>query len=741
MAVSNNEEVKTVLTIDTTKSASSMKELRQQIKQLKDELVGLDEGSQEYADTLVVLGEKMHSLREINEQVTRTNTDFGDTIGNISNALSGGVAAVQGMTAGLSLLGVEMGDDNKLTQTLVKSMALLQSLTTMDKAIKSFKALATVLKSNIAMAGGLSKALKGLAVSNPFTAILAGAAAVTAAVIALVNHNKKLAEAEREVKAEADAAARSILYMQQNLNFSDTEARFKFVQDGIQEAADQTRRSILDVVGAMNRMNPNNQEENWGKAIQQAYDEAVKSGDRYKATLIEIVQQQHELRGYEGQMLRGEITRADYAAKEAEYNQKNYNTYKSYIDEKTKKGNKAAKQEVDLAKQQYELALKRLSLQKTLDDTELTARYEEQKRAAGDNAEQLLEIERKYQNDRKILNENYYKSAIKLAEDFKTTRKSEADILAVDETIANLNKSLQEGADAWENYKIENTKANEELARTNREAAITKDALKAETEYINRQIELTKEHNERYLALISDRYTLQADLQAEAIRFEREQLLNDNTNIDSQLQALEAEHAAKLISEEEYFNQRAQLEQQAMENSARLRELDVEDENNKLERKKELNERYVSAISAISNAITSILNEAANQDDISFEDQKKLKIASTIITTLEAGMLAMKDMMEAGGPWGVAAGAAAMASTIATGMLQVRKIQQTTKNNSSAVSTSTSAVQVVQSPTQMTNITGFSDNVDLPEQRVFVVYDDIQQAGNRVDVVTNNSEI
>ena len=204
MAVnSNNTEVKTVLEIDTTKSASSMKELRQQIKSLKDELVGLDEGTQEYNDTLVKLGDKMHQMREINEQVSMTNRDFGDTLGNITNVMSGGVAAVQGLTAGLSLLGVEMGDDNKLTQTLVKSMALLQSLGSMDKAVKSFKALTVVLKSNIAAAGGLGKALKALAVSNPFTAILAAVVAVTAATVALVKAFQSAADAAEQVKFAA----------------------------------------------------------------------------------------------------------------------------------------------------------------------------------------------------------------------------------------------------------------------------------------------------------------------------------------------------------------------------------------------------------------------------------------------------------------------------------------------------------------------------------------------------------
>ena len=232
---------------------------------------------------------------------------------------------------------------------------------------------------------------------------------------------------------------------------------------------------------------------------------------------------------------------------------------------------------------------------------------------------------------------------------------------------------------------------------------------------------------------------MQADLQAEAIRFEREQLLNDNTNIDSQLQALEAEHAAKLISEEEYLNRKAQLEQEAMENSARLRELDVEDEKNKLERKKELNEIYSQAISTISGALTSVLDAAAQQEDISFETQKKLQIASTIITTLTAAMEAYKSV--AGIPLvGAYLAPVAAASTIATGMLNVRKIQQTTKNSTNTAMTS-GAVQTVQTPTQMTNITGFSDNIELPDQRVYVLEQDITEAQGRVARVETNSEI
>lgn len=734
MAVSGNtEEVKTVLSIDTTKSASSMKELREQIKELKDELVGLDEGSQAYADTLVVLGEKMHQMREINEQVARTNTDFGDTIGNVSNAMAGGVAAVQGLTAGLSLLGVEMGNDDKLTQTLVKSMALLQSLSTMDKAIKSFKALVTVMKSNIAAAGGLSKALKALAVSNPFTAILAGAVAllaVGAKIITMFQDAKAAAEALKDA-AIFDANAEAMKEMGWQLE--ELTRRMKLEGKSQYEIMDaqqkQLQKNIQDLenrsVQLYKRLEKASKDRR--EAIQAEIDEinrlkqSYMDQREYNTRMRDILYQEEQKRQKEEEEKRKKERQSAY--------QNRLNKEKEELQKRYKAQDDAYKHELSLQKQAYEQQKQQIE-----------NRYQNDIILANGNAEELAKAEkRKMDALWKIDSENYIK-LIKLAEDYRNTVSQRdnsdgsqtATLDSLNETILNLTNSLDNAANSWHSFNHEQTLATDEAERT-------KAALRAETEYINRQIELTKEHNERYLALIKDRYTLQADLQAEAIRYEREQLQNDNLNIDTELESLKAQYDAKLISEEEYQNQRVQLEQQAMENLARLRELDVEDEKNKLDRKKELNEQYVNAISSITNAITSILNAAADQDDISFEDQKKLKIASTIITTLEAGMLAMKDMMEAGGPWGVAAGAAAMASTIATGMLQVNKIRQTKKNSTSNPSTNIGAIQTVQMPTQMTNITGFSDNVNLPDQRVFVVYDDIAEAGNRVQVVNDNS--
>ena len=749
----NTETVQTVLTIDTSKSASSMKELREQVKALKDQLVGLDKGTQEYSDTLVQLGEKMHEMKEINEEIRRTNSDFGDTLGNVSNVMAGGVAAVQGLTAGLSLLGVQMGDDNKLTQTLVKSMALLQSLGTMEKAIKSFKALSVVIKANITAAGGLGKALKALAVSNPFTAILAAATALVGVLVMVKNKNDEAAEAAKEAAAAERDRIQQLNDILAGLAGSadDVQARFQFDKAGIDKLTNSTSalwREVQSLAGEIQRTEPDKKYIAWAEAFKRSYEEAIRTGDRYKAMLLEITEQQWVAS-------RANQSTAEGLEKYTQAMQKAANIYANYI----KSRQKGTKVEKDLEKEKYDLALKRLNLQKTLDDTELQARYEEEKRMAQGNAEVLLAIEEKYQNDRKILNERYYKDAIALAENFKKTRKSEADIVALDQTIANLNQSLQEGADAWENYKIENAAANIELERTKIDAQATLDGLNRQTAAMEREIEITQAHNERYLELIKQKWTLQADLDAEAIRYQQEQLQNANVGIDNELDALRTRHDAemtllqeqydaKLIAEEEFQQKKAELEanynnesmsllQQHFENEAALDELAVEAKKNEVERKKELQEMYMSAISSITGSITAVLNEAANAEDISFEDQKKLKIASTIITTLTSAMEAFQSVASIPivGP---ALGAAAAASTIAVGMMQVNKIRQTKKNSSNA-SVSTGAIQTVQTPTQMTNITGFSDNIELPDQRVYVLESDITNAQNHVQVVENNS--
>ena len=104
-----------VLQINTQPSQTSVRDLRTQIKDLKDELLNLDAGTEEYNSTLLKLGDAQHQLVELNEQMRQTTSDFGDRLGNTTRLLAGMSGAVSAVTGTLSLLGVEVGDaDNGL---------------------------------------------------------------------------------------------------------------------------------------------------------------------------------------------------------------------------------------------------------------------------------------------------------------------------------------------------------------------------------------------------------------------------------------------------------------------------------------------------------------------------------------------------------------------------------------------------------------------------------------------------
>lgn len=71
-----------------------------------------------------------------------------------------------------------------------------------------------------------------------------------------------------------------------------------------------------------------------------------------------------------------------------------------------------------------------------------------------------------------------------------------------------------------------------------------------------------------------------------------------------------------------------------------------------------------------------------------FEQVKALQTSVAIINTLSAGVAALDKTLQAGTPWGVAAGIAQMVAVIAAGMTQVSKIQSTTLGTRSSQVTS-----------------------------------------------------
>jgi hypothetical protein len=114
-------------------------------------------------------------------------------------------------------------------------------------------------------------------------------------------------------------------------------------------------------------------------------------------------------------------------------------------------------------------------------------------------------------------------------------------------------------------------------------------------------------------------------------------------------------------------------------------------DNDKL--RQQVYEREINAAAGNADKIAEI-NAKKEQDDResaikldkikkdSFEKQKKLQIAATIVNTIASGVSTYMSLAETG-PWGVVAGVIAAAAAVAAGYVQVKKIQATRYEGSS----------------------------------------------------------
>ena len=106
--------------------------MRQQIKELRDELTKLSPDTEEYANKLVLLAEKQKVLSDIQEEAKFASQDYGDRLATITNLganLASGFAAVQGSMA---LFGVETENVGKVLVKLQAIMAVVNGLQGLD---------------------------------------------------------------------------------------------------------------------------------------------------------------------------------------------------------------------------------------------------------------------------------------------------------------------------------------------------------------------------------------------------------------------------------------------------------------------------------------------------------------------------------------------------------------------------------------------------------------------------------
>lgn len=150
-----------VVEIDTNPAVKSLKDLRKELMEYKNQMANLEEGSDAFLEVANKAGQVKHQLDEINESVKGASSDFGDMVGNVTNVAAGITGSFQAVAGGLQAMGVESEAIDQAIAKMQGLMAVTQGLSAIDDGIKSFGKLTTAINTSSKGLGKFKTALIG----------------------------------------------------------------------------------------------------------------------------------------------------------------------------------------------------------------------------------------------------------------------------------------------------------------------------------------------------------------------------------------------------------------------------------------------------------------------------------------------------------------------------------------------------------------------------------------------------
>ena len=677
-----------VLTIDTQPAAKNLRELRAQLKKIKDEMVTLDEGSDAFLEAASKAGELKHQLDEINESVKGASADFGDILGNVSKVGAGITGAFQTATAALSLFGVESEEIVKSIKTMQNLMAITQGLDSIDQAVKSIDK----LRNSITATTTSAKVLK--AVLTP-KIILLLTAALTALFILWDKFLSKLSPVQKAINGLKGVFSnfgdeiKSVGILLMNSLVAPFETVFKLL-GGIGKTISSVVKGEFSNIKVIFEDTKESMLKPWKKISE---DSAV-VGQEFSKGFNQGIAAEENARKQEAEKQRQEQL-AQYRKQQEEY----YDLQRARV-EATIKDEEKLNQElikIETARlslyqkgtKEYYDQLKKVNELKKSNATETAS--------AEDNEISILYAKLEYQ---KASNAEYAQSK-KAIEDYLFVQQMEL-------------ASLQQGSEEW--YKlaasIENTKNT--LANFGSQSA--EDILQQQLDAI--------ELSEKSLDLDFAQGKLNE--------------VEYNTAI------LEQEKQKLALLKEgtmEWYNQCLIIEQYKKK---------LDESGEKVYTLEEQIQGWgsvgIAALNGISNALTEVANTQDTTTREGFEKQKKLSIAAATMQMIQGIATAVSGAWTTkSGPWDFVLMAIQAASILASGIMQINKIKKMTFENSGAsagggASVSSGAVSTLVAPVQYTqDIQGQSIEESIKNTKVYVTESDITNTQRRVSVAEDEN--
>lgn len=755
------EEIKKVIEIDTSKSTKSIKQLRQEVAALTDEIENLEIGSSEYTDKVENLVKVQGDLNVATESMQGTTVNsikVFDSLNQIAGGLAGGISAV---SATFTLFGK---DNENLQKTMVKlqaAIAIVQGISGLKglgegvlKAITSFKALTVSMNASAAGTKGLTLAMKGLKaalVSTGIGALIVGIGMLIEYLMSATEEAENLNDAlskigqisidtqnafgswdsiiESKLAALEEQERRRLITKEERLKkekelYESAQKTALAFYGQLEQDYSEPLRSIIE-----ERSGLFNLEDWWNFTEILGYSDYVWNAEDYEEKIANLSTSLYE-KYKEGNMallnmlsedeknilskLENEekvrAERANYYGKKAQETQREITNLQ--IDEENAridKANAAAQERLAQQRAEAEAEKKQTeehnkALLRTIEDF-----YKENKRIVMSEEDRAIdELKEKYQNQLDALIEA--KEAQLITEEEYKERIESVYNAYDDEYLEILNNNYQEEIEA-RLAAVQEMIDRESQLWANKEAALQASRKTYTTNVYD--VGLFAKEGESYQSKqnIEDEYAATIAYNEQLFNLTKDRIERENELLFDQQDILKEMLNNSLITQEEYFNQvqGLQLQQEAndiaLSNARNQREeADLRAFKERQDKKQQAVEATFQVASSLAGAAANIAKAEANNDKKTekerakaFKVYKALATTQAIIDTVSSAQSAYKSMV--GIPYvGPFLAPIAAAAAVALGIANIRSIQQETMPTAAGGSESVTAPSALNTP-------------------------------------------
>lgn len=770
-----------VLNIDTSQATSSIKALRQQLKELKDQMAGLEEGSDEFLKVAASAGELKHKIDEIQQSVNGASADFGDMLSSATGALNGiigGFTAAQGV---MNLFGIESEATVEAMKKLQALMAIGQGIAQIDNGIKAFKKFASAIKTTEIYQKLFNKTqLQGVAITKQDTAATnAGTVAKNASAVAtklLTNATRAFSAVLKGIGIGAIIAAVSLLV--EGLKQLASWFRNNFDETTKFEKKIENAKTVLDALEtSLTRQQAYNKFKNEITAAGIAVDNLAEKINNFNGTfqkmienekmfakdarLSSILQAGDDFKEYEKTLTGisdvlnelGETDKYKYIGKDVKYalaqftslrkikgvidigaairySSMSENAVVAINDEIQELEKTILKQEALLQKDDLASGLRK-EVEKRLEKNKLTLKQ----------LTNASEYYRELTRDVYDYAEKHNEALLKQLELEKQQKINAAEIYKIQiDTQAKTDESYAESAKYLDDqlkyhYQILETqqKGSKEYAKTMSEIQIINYQL-GEADRVTQDI-LTRLSGYKGETLREDAFETQEEIDAEI-----KDMLENWQKAKEAAQAYYEQIRESGLSDELYFYEQQNRKLAALEDYHKKGLISEEQYQDAIQTLQKHTTQYhiqqsVQAAGFVADTLQSLAESMDQNDKQQFESAKKLQIAAATINTISGITAALSGLFTTKtGPWDIVLASLQAASIAASGYANIQQIRRQSFDGSSSLNSSSINSTLV-APTQYTQaVQNANIESKLGDNRVYVVESDINKTGHRVSV-------